>query len=310
MRPSVGALACVCALLSQAAAADCTMAVASRLPWQLGDGYLMVSAKLNGRPAQFIFDTGSFTSVVTEEAVRRLDLRVMKGEEFQSLHLRVTGIGGDRSALGVTARSVELGGLHARNYNFIEANVVPPPADGLLSTDLMSQFDIDLDFPERQAVLYHPTGDCSTPAAFLAGPLYTVPLLPIGQDRRPRIRVQVGDHDLVAIVDTGASRSVIFRQAAERLGVRFDKLSDDAHLLTAGVGPRRVATIAHVFEAVSVGVLTISNMKLNVLDESAGSDGVEILLGADFQSRVHLWISYSSHSLIMQYPPQASKKLE
>jgi len=27
-----------------------------------------------------------------------------------------------------------------------------------------------------------------------------------------------------------------------------------------------------------------------------------MLLGADFQARVHLWISYSSRTLIMQYP--------
>jgi hypothetical protein len=35
---------------------------------------------------------------------------------------------------------------------------------------------------------------------------------------------------------------------------------------------------------------------------------VDVLLGEDFISRVHLWISYSSHTLIMQYPPKPSKK--
>ena len=296
---------CVAAAV-QARAAGCSMALVSRLPLQPYESHLLVQASFNSKPAQLIFDTGAYSSVLTDAAVSRLGLHVMKGEEFASFRTSVRGIGGARSALGVTAHTVELGGLHARDYNFMAADFLAPPVDGLLSVDLISQFDIDLDFPEHQAVLYRPTGDCSAPAAFLASPLYMVPLLPFGDDRRPRVRVQIGDHDVVALVDTGAPTTSIFRSAAARLGVAA--LPAGPHVTAGGVGPRRVDAMEHVFEPVTVGDLTISNMKVAVLDDAAGTDGVEMLLGADFQQRVHLWISYSSHSLIMQYPPRPSKR--
>ncbi len=57
-----------------------------------------------------------------------------------------------------------------------------------------------------------------------------------------------------------------------------------------------------------MGDLVFGNMKVAVLDEAAGDD-TDMLLGADFQTKVHLWISYSSHTLIMQYPPRASKQI-
>ncbi len=114
----------------------------------------------------------------------------------------------------------------------------------------------------------------------------------------------------VRICDASDATSWPFTHAAARLGVRFDELSADEHLVSSGIGSRRVSTVRHAFEAVSVGDLTFSNMKLDVLKDSAGADGVEMILGADFQRKVHLWISYSSHSLIMQYPPKPSKKPE
>ena len=57
-----------------------------------------------------------------------------------------------------------------------------------------------------------------------------------------------------------------------------------------------------------MGDLVFANMRMDVLDDASGDD-TDMLLGADFQAKVHLWISYSSHTLIMQYPPKASKKM-
>jgi predicted aspartyl protease len=262
----------------------------------------------NDKPASLIFDTGSFTSILTQKAVARLGLPVARAEEFNAVTGTLGGIGGSRNWIAVTAQRVELGGLHAKNYNFLAADVVPPPADGLLSADLISQFDIDLDFPEQQVVLYRPLGDCSAPAAFLSSPLYAVPLRPFGEDRRPRVMVTIGGKDVVAMIDTGAGRTAIFRHAAERLGLRMDDLAADPRSTVSGVGPRSVMAVRHVFEPVSVGDLTFEHMKVDVLDDRRG-DEVEMLLGADFQQAVHLWISYSSHTLIMQFPPRPSKKV-
>ena len=285
---------------------ECTMARVSQLALQPSQGHVVIEGKLNGGVAKLIFDTGAFTSLLTEAAVSRLGLVHMQGEEVRNTLGVVSGIGGERTARFVTARQVEFGGLHARNYNFVAADLPMRWADGLLSVDLISQFDIDLDFPESRINLYRPTGDCSAPAAFLAGPLYSASLLPVGVDQRPRVSVFVNGHRLVALIDTGATRSAVFRSAAADLGLLPPDHAAAPHFKAGGIGPSQVASTRSVVDALSVGDLTVQNMPLMVLDQSAGDD-VQMLLGADFQSRVHLWVSYSSNTLIMQYPPLPSK---
>jgi predicted aspartyl protease len=286
----------------------CRMAQVSHLTLEPYDQHLLVGAQINGLPARLIFDTGAFTSTLTPAAVTRLRLDHSIGYLG-----RVAGIGGSSSAEIVSARTISLGGLHGRNFHFLAADIgfltSPLGPDGLLSTDLVSKFDIDLDFPDRQAVLYQPIGDCTSPSAFLQGPLYEVPLRPTGEDRRPRVKVEIGGKSFVALIDTGAPRSTIFRRAAARLGLRIADLTADRHLTWRGVGPRPVRAVRHIFAPVTVGDLTVNNMPVDVLDQ-VSTDEVDMLLGADFQRRVHLWISYSSRTLIMQFPPRPSPKVE
>ena len=230
------ALPLLAALMLPARAGECTMARVSQLPLQQSHAHVLVELQLNGRPASLVFDTGAYTSLLSETAVGRLGLTNMRGEEIRNTLGTVSGIGGARTARFVTARRVELGGLHARDYNFVAADLHIGWADGLLSTDLISQFDVDLDLPESTIVLYRPTGDCSTPAAFLAGPLYSTGLEPTGQDRRPRIRVAIGRQTLVALIDTGAPRSSIFRRAARRLGIDMPRVAPGGPS-AGGIGP-------------------------------------------------------------------------
>ena len=311
MRNRQGTCIAMCAALSllslPRARADCTMARVSQLPVQVVQDHPLVTATLNGGAARLAFDTGSFTSVLSEAAVGRLQLRRMQGEEIRNSLGVVSGVGGARSARYVTAHTVELGGLRGRDYNFIASDMGIGFADGLLSVDLVSQFDIDLDFPQAKIVLYRPVGDCSAPAAFLAGPLFSAPLEPTGVDRRPRVKVEIAGRVFTALVDTGAPRSAILRSAAERLGIGTPQ-AGSAQASVGGIGPGRVTATRGVVSDLAVGDLMFDRMPVMVLDGALG-DSVQVILGADFQSRVHVWISYSSHTLIMQYPPKASKSV-
>jgi hypothetical protein len=108
------------------------------------------------------------------------------------------------------------------------------------------------------------------------------------------------------MIDTGANFSAIFRHTAERVGVHMEDASARQHGSGRGIGPQTVASVRMKLDTVDVGDLEFTNMPVEVLDDRRG-DEVEMLLGEEFQRRVHLWISYSSHTLIMQYPPTASK---
>jgi predicted aspartyl protease len=112
---------------------------------------------------------------------------------------------------------------------------------------------------------------------------------------------------VVALIDTGAGHSAIFRHAAERVGVHMEAGTALERHSARGIGPQIVRSVRMDLGTVDVGDLEFTHMPVDVLDDRGG-DEVEMLLGAEFQRRVHLWISYSSHTLIMQYPPTASKK--
>jgi clan AA aspartic protease (TIGR02281 family) len=118
------------------------------------------------------------------------------------------------------------------------------------------------------------------------------------------VELFIDNRRLVALVDTGAWHSSIYRKTALSLGIRPEDLQRDPALKVNGA----VNAVMHVFPALTIGELTLRNARMVVLDDRK-LDDTDILLGADFQRRVHLWISNSSHSLIMQYPPLPSVAL-
>jgi len=308
MRCVIAGLAALALMAVAGCAADpvpgaCKLAKISDLPVQRLRRHLLIDARINDKPARLVFDTGAFTSLITPGAASRLQL------SFASFGGDVSGIGGRRIATIMSAHSVELGKLHGRNFLFMSADLgefgEAFATDGLLSSDLLSKWDIDLDLHAEQVRLYLPVGDCRFPSAFLRGSLYQVPMLPTAEDHRPRITVTIGGQKFTALVDTGADTTSIYRHAAARLGLHIADLAADRHTLMRGVGPRAVRSVTHVFEPMAIGDLTVQHMPIDIIDEAA-DEPVDILLGADFQERVHLWISYSSGTLIMEYPPLPS----
>lgn len=296
--------------LTPASAFACTMQLVSTMPLTQSGSDFLVDMNVGDKTAHMILDTGAGSSLLNVASAYRLGMRVMRDEAHGNSSPGLAyGIGGGKPTMYFTAHSVNLGGLRAQNFNFTAADDVVSAADGLLSVDVVAQFDIDLDLAEQKVNLFRPVGDCSAPAAFLASPLFVAPLLPFGEDRRPRVKVEIGGVTLNAAIDTGASRSAIFRRAAERLGLHAGDVAADPKVTAHGIGLREVAGVRHIFPAMTVGDLSFERMPMDILDQGNLGDDVDMLLGADFQRQVHLWISYSSGSLIMQYPARPTKKL-
>ncbi len=252
----------------------------------------------------FLLDTGVATSVLTLAAVRRLGLRterVAAGSVF--------GLGGSRPVSVVKADDVRIGTLRVPALNFVAGDVFGSERtsiDGLLSTSLLSLFDLDLDYPAHRLGLYTSVGDCQHPTAALDSPLFAVPLLPRSLTLiQPRITVSIAGHTLPALIDTGTVYNAIFAATAATLGLHPEVLRTNHRTVATGIGPNPVNAIRHVLEAVTVGDITIENMPVEIVDDQA-PPGISVVLGLDFARRIHLWLSYSSGMLIMQYPPSTS----
>ena len=296
---------------AQAAAQDCTLGRVAELPFTIERSHLVVEGKINGNDARLIFDTGAHTTFLFEPAVGRLNLHPPFHEDHGSDALgTATGIGGDASARIVEAKTLDFGGLRAHNFTMLVTDsrlgMGQDAPDGLMSSDMLAKYDIDLDFQGQRIHLFYPTGDCSHPAAYLHGNLYQVPMLPRSADASPRIEVQIGATTLVAELDTGAPFSVIAPSAAARAELKPD--AGDRGEMISGIGPEAVRAAIITVPAVEMGDLEFQNTKLRIatLNASQADDRVDMILGLDFLTKLHPWLSFSSKTFIFQFPPAPS----
>jgi predicted aspartyl protease len=270
--------------------------------------HLFTPAFLNDTETNMMFDTGSERTVITKATAERMSLSLIP------LEGELSGVGGSRGVYAFYASSFRIGALHGKHLSLMVSEMDltkgGKPVDGLLGTDFLAAYDLDLDFGEHKAMLFKAIGDCGSPSVALDEPLYSAPLFRDGDPDQssPLVKVRIGDTQLTAVIDSGSDDTVIFRNAARRLGLKLADLAADPHFHAHGIGRRNPESVVHVMAPITIGEITVSNLPVEIIDQRS-FDNADMLLGLDFLFRVHAWLSFSSHTLVMQYPPKVSPKL-
>jgi predicted aspartyl protease len=274
------------------------------LPIRIAGGHLYTTVKLNGVELRMIIDTGAEWTTVSKAAATRMGLSFRRAGDLY-------GVGGYTALYGFQAKTFEIGHLHGHALPLAVSDISfddgEEQADGLLGADYLSGYDMDLDISGKIG-LFKVLGQCSAPVSSLPEPVYQAGFMKQEHpdDISPRVAVQIGGHHLTAIIDTGAPRSAIFRNAAYWIGLDADALATHPDGTTTGVGPRTVRVLRRVTPPITIGEITIANLPIDIIDQRLRDTGVDMLLGMDFFAHVHGWLSFSSHTLLMQYPPLPS----
>ena len=293
-------LLCILLLVSvtDVAHAACTVQERGSLPFGATGGGILVPVLVNGIEAVFVLDTGAERSLVTPDAVRRLGLAL---DEWVSTTTR--GVGGIVERPNAKPRSLTLGGvpLRRRTLNRDTSLTVGllqtasgdgRPVDGLLGRDFLSLFDLYLDMQKRRLILYDVQG-CT--GRFLpwtgnyAGLMAEMPMgsalvLPITLDGR-RLR---------ALLDTGATSSVIVSPGMYRLGLTPASMAQDPAGAAHGIGPQSPVMRRHRFTSFQVGPYTKQSPTLWVTPAHV-TPIVDALLGADWlAAQRQIWISFTT----------------
>jgi hypothetical protein len=300
-------LAVIAALTGCTAQSDrsCTLALTTSLPlWPMvHNTKLAVPATLKNVPLMLTVDTGAAATTLDSQAVRAEDFIGQVGG---------TGVGGNFTAGVALFRGLQIGRLSGSIAAV--AGGLPPGLSsqgvaGNLGMDVLGNYDVDLDLWGWRLTMYSAQGACQAPAVTMEPPLYTVDLVSAGWgDRRPHVRVGIGGLTFLAVIDTGSTGMVISGNVAELLGLTGAALQADRIIPVSGFGPATVLGRVHVLDSLTIGDLTLHHVPATVLSEEF-DPGVGVILGLDLAQRVHLWISRSSHRLVMQYPPTASPAL-
>jgi clan AA aspartic protease (TIGR02281 family) len=305
-------LACACLAACQGGGepGHCDLVHVTDLPITVKHRKFFTAIKVNGQDLPVIFDTGAAENIIPESTARRLGMSVhVSGYDY------IEGIGGTAQTGVAKSQDVSIGEAHGEKLKF---TTVPDgmnfyEANGLLGMNFLNDFDLDLDFWGQKIGLYRAIGTCDAPYTAMAQPLYAVdlstppadhdPLRDPGQmiDISPAVTIRINGVALRAEVDTGSFQTTIFRDSARRAGLLNSETIASGKL--SGAGPHDVNADLRMSAPILIGDLTLLNVPVVVADQRH-MQGVDMLLGYDFVTRIHIWVSKSSNSLIMQYPPQ------
>ena len=279
----------------------CTVVPAASLPLQAASGHVYTDVMLNGQPVQMIVDTGANITVVSRAAADRLHLSAIPAGHAM-------GIGGSVQASLFLTDSFQIGRLRGKRFPLLVSDIAFPlgkqTADGLLGVDFLSSYDLDFNLPARRLDLFSVSGQCGAEVPFLDGPISHAPLLPSGHrlDFRPRVAVTMNGRRMIAMIDTGAPHTVMFRDAAELAGLSMDMAGAQHVAAARGIGRHSVEAVLVTAPLVGLGALTIRNMPVEIIDQYAGADDADMIIGMDFVARIHVWFSFTTHDLVMQAP--------
>lgn len=263
---------------------------------------ILVPLTINGKNANVVLDTGAARSLVTPEAVRRLGLA---SDEWIATTLR--GIGGIVEHPNADPSSLALGGVplhrhtvtHDTSLTVGEMPGFAPTGlvvDGLLGRDLLSPFDLQFDMPTHRLTLYD-VRDCSGRFVPWKGNYAVLPAeMPIR--KAMVVPMMVDGQRLRALLDTGATSSVILAPGMFRLGLTPEMLAHDPGAAVHGVGPHAREMHRHMFRSWQVGPGLQRDPTIWVAPERVVPI-VDALLGADWllaQRRV--WISFATGQVL------------
>ena len=272
----------------------CRVDTVADLPLLPHTGITAVEATLQGQKVALLIDTGAFVSIVSRNGAQQFDLRPGADARFVNLG----GIGGMTMAPIVTVHDLGLGHGLAHSLDLPVAGDFSKPVDGLpvlglFGADFLSNYDVDIDVPRQHFGLYHAIG-CDSAMRPFDPPYFEVPFRI--EDDQIALDIKLDDHPMTAILDTGASSTLISRKEALAAGVTLDGLDFDRARNARGIDENAVEVRRHWFGSLEVGDERMNNFHFGVADVQTGTT----LLGRDFLRFNRVLISYPRQTLFIQ----------
>ena len=252
----------------------------------------VVRATVDGVPVAFILDTGARVSTVFEPAATTLGLPT----SFENRHVLI-GTGGAVFARDATIAILRLGNMVGRNVRFVTAGrwhgrIDGLPLAGLFGGDFLANYDVAFDLPAHRVSLYREQS-CGDHLRPWPGVAYRLPFRLVN-GTEVDLPIAINGHVVPAVLDSGASRTVLDRDAGRMGGATDAALAADPATIGTGIDGNRNPMRLHRFDSLQVGPERFAPSVVEV-----GDTGVT-LLGADYLRGRRVWISYPHQVLYVQ----------
>ncbi|MFS2139224.1 aspartyl protease family protein [Duganella sp. Dugasp56] len=278
--------------------AACQFAKVAEMPVQWSaNGQPLVGAEINGKPVSMLFDTGSNWTVLTRQGAEAHGLSISPGSGY------AYGVGGVSSNMAAEVKEFVLGAARNKNIQLWVMGSAELGSEivGLVGADYSMQMNLEVALADN-AIRFFRTIDCDN--AYLGywdKDALEVPLdWPGSFDKRPFVTVELNGKKVVALVDTGASVSAVYRRTAKLAGV--DVNDAQAAGLIGGIGDHKVKMWPARFDF-KLGDEVVKNVKMTVIDERSDSsdDYSGMLLGQDWLRAHRVLFVRSQKRMIFSY---------
>jgi Aspartyl protease len=292
---------------------DCHLEKLGDTALEVNDGLDLVVVQVDGNPLRFVVDTGAETSLLSSSVAARLHLAT--DPEHGS---RSWGIGGPIARFDVHTDNFVLAGLslpiHHIAVGDISVGGIAGAPDGLLGTDVLRWFDLDIDPASHRLTLYRGepcwlnAPPWSEPAVALAG------VQGMGPRKRPPrallVPITLNGITAPALLDTGSQASAVSLTLAEDAGASPTALASDRKITVGGAGPDTVVLPLHRFDTLQVGAWLAQDPVIPVLDlpQPGEQDPPpphrpwKGIIGQDLLVRHRLWISVTGWQVFLSEP--------
>ena len=272
--------------------ASCSIDKVVDLPMAPNQRWAIVPAKLNGQAVSMVLDTGAEAAMVSPDAQLALGLAL-------DPHRRTTVIGysGSATSQNVLIEHFQLGEEELPQPSMAVGEIPMRPAispilAGLIGGQILSQYDVEFDFPARRVTLWQ-RPSCATRGPAGGGHWDHV-RLQRGQNSLVTLEVSIGGQRLQALLDTGAVSSMLSATAAARLGVS----GAVKEVVTRGADGADSIMRARRYPDVAVAGSHSPNFAVLVGDVRVPF--AEMILGMDFWRTRRLWIDYANQVAYVQ----------
>ncbi|MEO7577762.1 MAG: retroviral-like aspartic protease family protein [Massilia sp.] len=255
-----------------------------RFPFQYRGMPMMpaVDGEIDGKPAVILVDTGAHGSMLTMTGAMRRDLPLKLSPR------QIVGVGGQSNQYTTRISNFAVGkvGSAAMSIDVIGQTGVPIAYDAIIGVDFLLQADLEVDFSNRQLRLLKPMS-CgpNEHLAYWDRNASVLPALPnySGMNAFPHFIVELNGVRMNAIIDTGASSTVVIDTAARRAGVFPHSPGVKLVGAAGGWGQKRGRAWVARFDDIRIGKELLVGPTLNIQEVPKESRGNwDILLGNDF----------------------------
>jgi predicted aspartyl protease len=270
------------------------------VPFQLGsDRRPYIQIRINGRPANFVVDTGSGFTVISKESAKRFGVsELARGGTSQ-------GVGGDGKfdiVYGLI-KTIQLGDIRIKSvpcfirpFHSVKDRPADERAEGFIGLSVLSHFLTDIDY-QNSVMRLDRDQDKAVQVQVGGSPAETVVPFRTTQNGLISIETELdGTHRINAILDSGASSTVISTAAVIRLNMRDSIIKGQTVRVVGAAGISENVELLFLRHC-RVADLEQNNLRALVLDFNAINEtsGFEQsgILGGDFLRHFRIKIDFN-----------------